>query len=209
MIKKLKLDVLGKSSPRHLRSGRQLSPVNSEKDETSKFFETKDLENHEIKASKIEIKEGNFSKGEEQIDVDKHKNVKKGKQVKKEKQVKVEDQNVETKTQIKIEKNETWFPNNWELVLNNIQEMRKEGTAPVDDMGCHKCADETASPKVFRYQSLLSLMLSSQTKDQVTHAAMQRLRETNCTPENILSLSNEELGKIIYPVGFWKVRNLI
>ena len=56
-----------------------------------------------------------------------------------------------------------------------------------------------------RYQSLISLMLSSQTKDQVTFAAMERLREKGLTVDNVLTMSDEELGQLIYPVGFWKV----
>lgn len=56
-----------------------------------------------------------------------------------------------------------------------------------------------------RYQVLVSLMLSSQTKDQVTHAAMQRLRDHGLTVENILATDDDTLGKLIYPVGFWKV----
>lgn len=48
-------------------------------------------------------------------------------------------------------------------------------------------------------------MLSSQTKDQVTHGAMLRLREHGCTVDNILATSDEDLGKLIIPVGFWKV----
>lgn len=56
-----------------------------------------------------------------------------------------------------------------------------------------------------RYQSLIALMLSSQTKDQVTFAAMERLREKGLTIDNVLNMSEEELGKLIYPVGFWKV----
>ncbi|XP_050296346.1 endonuclease III-like protein 1 [Anthonomus grandis grandis] len=96
------------------------------------------------------------------------------------------------------------MPENWELVLDNIREMRKKFDAPVDSMGCHKCSDENASPEVMRYQSLLSLMLSSQTKDQVTHAAMMRLREHGCTVDNILATTDEQLGKLIIPVGFWK-----
>lgn len=48
-------------------------------------------------------------------------------------------------------------------------------------------------------------MLSSQTKDQVNHAAMLRLRKHGCTIENVLSTSDEELGKLIIPVSFWKV----
>ncbi|XP_066140369.1 endonuclease III-like protein 1 [Euwallacea fornicatus] len=101
-------------------------------------------------------------------------------------------------------KNVKKMPDNWEEVLENLRDMRKNFDAPVDSLGCHKCSDETASPEVIRYQALLSLMLSSQTKDEVTHAAMLRLREHGCTVENILKMSNEELGNLIIPVGFWK-----
>lgn len=48
-------------------------------------------------------------------------------------------------------------------------------------------------------------MLSSQTKDQITHAAMLRLREHGCTLPNIITTSEEDLGKLIYPVSFWRV----
>lgn len=48
-------------------------------------------------------------------------------------------------------------------------------------------------------------MLSSQTKDQVTFAAMERLKEKGLTVDNVLAMSDEELGRLIYPVGFWKV----
>jgi endonuclease-3 len=58
---------------------------------------------------------------------------------------------------------------------------------------------------VIRYQALLSLMLSSQTKDQITHAAMLKLQQHGCTIDNILETSDEKLGELIYPVSFWKV----
>lgn len=61
------------------------------------------------------------------------------------------------------------------------------------------------SLQVRRFQVLVSLMLSSQTKDQVTGAAMQRLRAHGCTVENILATDDETLGKLIHPVGFWRV----
>lgn len=60
-------------------------------------------------------------------------------------------------------------------------------------------------PQVMRYQVLLSLMLSSQTKDQVTSAAMLRLREHGLTVDSILQMDDATLGQIIYPVGFWRV----
>ncbi|VEN47970.1 unnamed protein product [Callosobruchus maculatus] len=98
----------------------------------------------------------------------------------------------------------TPVPQRWEEVLVNLREMRKQFDAPVDTMGCHKCHEENAPPEVIRYQKLLALMLSSQTKDQVTFAAMQRLISHGCNIENILRTSNEVLGELIKPVGFWK-----
>ncbi|XP_032675221.1 endonuclease III-like protein 1 [Odontomachus brunneus] len=105
---------------------------------------------------------------------------------------------------IKNEQQSQWMPPNWEIILENIREMRKHNTAPVDEMGCHKCADPDASPTVSRYQSLIALMLSSQTKDQVTHAAMKRLNTYGCKPDIITQTPDDVLGKLIYPVSFWK-----
>ncbi|XP_014377033.1 endonuclease III-like protein 1, partial [Alligator sinensis] len=58
--------------------------------------------------------------------------------------------------------------------------------------------------RVRRYQVLLSLMLSSQTKDEVTSAAMLRLRERGLTVDNVLQTDDAALGRLIYPVGFWR-----
>ncbi|KAA0193365.1 hypothetical protein HAZT_HAZT000803 [Hyalella azteca] len=58
--------------------------------------------------------------------------------------------------------------------------------------------------KVRRFHVLVSLMLSSQTKDEVTYAAMQRLRQRGLTVSQILELRPDELGLLIRPVGFWK-----
>lgn len=48
-------------------------------------------------------------------------------------------------------------------------------------------------------------MLSSQTKDQVTFAAMEKLRKHGLTVENIINTGEEVIAKLIHPVGFWKV----
>ena len=48
-------------------------------------------------------------------------------------------------------------------------------------------------------------MLSSQTRDEVTSAAMAKLRKHGCNIENILQSSDKVIGELIYPVGFWKV----
>ncbi|MBN3308048.1 NTH protein, partial [Amia calva] len=84
--------------------------------------------------------------------------------------------------------------------------MRRKKDAPVDHMGVQKCFDSEASPEVMRYQVLVSLMLSSQTKDQVTSAAMVKLRGHGLSVGSILQMDDRTLGELIYPVGFWKTK---
>ena len=125
---------------------------------------------------------------------------------------------VELEPQLKLEelgeKNES-IPNspsekqsplNWERLYANILEMRKDLSAPVDTMGCERAHDAAAEPKVQRFQCLVSLMLSSQTKDEVNFAAMTRLKENGLTVDNLINTDDETLGKLIYPVGFWKTK---
>lgn len=47
-----------------------------------------------------------------------------------------------------LEKKNKLEPPSWSLVLDNIREMRKGREAPVDNMGCDKCMDESAPPQV-------------------------------------------------------------
>lgn len=95
-------------------------------------------------------------------------------------------------------------PANWQKLYENILEMRKDKTAPVDSMGCEKVQEMSRDPKIQRFHCLVSLMLSSQTKDEVNFAAMQRLRSQGLTVPFILDVSDKTLGELIYPVGFWR-----
>lgn len=54
----------------------------------------------------------------------------------------------EIKTEV-LEKKLKLEPPSWSLILDNIREMRKGRDAPVDNMGCDKCMDESAPPQVF------------------------------------------------------------
>jgi endonuclease-3 len=76
-------------------------------------------------------------------------------------------------------------------------------------MGCERCADPSAPPPVQRFQTLVSLMLSSQTKDEVTFAACQRLKDGlhatgGFTAAGVASADLALLEKLIYPVGFYR-----
>jgi endonuclease-3 len=68
-------------------------------------------------------------------------------------------------------------PANWEMIYNLTREMRNENIAPVDTMGCESLADRERTPRDQRFQTLIALMLSSQTKDTVTAVAMRGMQE--------------------------------
>uniref|UniRef100_A0A673WVJ1 Endonuclease III-like protein 1 n=1 Tax=Salmo trutta TaxID=8032 RepID=A0A673WVJ1_SALTR len=99
-----------------------------------------------------------------------------------------------------------WEPPDWSKQLGHVRQMRSARDAPVDIMGAEKCYDTHAPDEVRRYQVLVSLMLSSQTRDQVTSAALQRLRAHGCTVDNIVNTDDDTLGQLIYPVGFWRTK---
>jgi endonuclease-3 len=94
-------------------------------------------------------------------------------------------------------------PGDWPEVLRLIKQMRAAGGAPVDTMGCEKISEDAApDAKGRRFVTLVSAMLSSQTKDPITHAATARLVAFGCTPEKIAGTSVEQLDALITPVGF-------
>ncbi|PIN17446.1 Endonuclease III [Handroanthus impetiginosus] len=94
-------------------------------------------------------------------------------------------------------------PANWEKVLEGIRKMRSPEDAPVDSMGCEK-AGSSLPPKERRFAVLISSLLSSQTKDHVTHGAIQRLLQNNLlTAEAIDKADESALKDVIYPVGFY------
>ncbi|KAI1820416.1 DNA glycosylase [Xylaria intraflava] len=107
-------------------------------------------------------------------------------------------------------------PSGWEEMYAAVQSMRSDGgaasNAPVDTMGCERLALPTATPRDQRFQTLVALMLSSQTKDTVNAVAMHRLQTelAPCSPgappglnlENILAVAPARLNELIHAVGF-------
>ena len=97
-----------------------------------------------------------------------------------------------------------WEPKDWKKVVENIAKMRSDTVAAVDTMGCHKCHDEEVSPETKRFQMLVALMLSSQTKDTTTFAVMQKLKAAGLSTKRIIEMSVSELEQIIKPCNFYK-----
>lgn len=90
-----------------------------------------------------------------------------------------------------------------------ISEMRSKNPAPVDTMGARSIPTSEKSTKEFRLETLLGCLLSSQTKDQTTFAAMERLKQHGCTVFNLLDdkiTPIEKLVSLIKPVTFYRAK---
>ncbi|KAA1106728.1 DNA N-glycosylase and apurinic/apyrimidinic (AP) lyase [Puccinia graminis f. sp. tritici] len=121
-------------------------------------------------------------------------------------------------------------PARWKETYGLIEEQRKTFIAPVDTMGCDKAGDvgpdyqlkstsdstisqdkidqlNQRSERDRRLSCLVSLMLSSQTKDEVTAQATLNLRlylKDSLTVDSLRNASLAEIENCINKVGFWK-----
>ncbi|CAE6488932.1 unnamed protein product [Rhizoctonia solani] len=98
-------------------------------------------------------------------------------------------------------------PPNWEKQYALIEEMRANIDAPVDTMGCAKSMTGVGPLKDQRFGTLVSLMLSSQTKDEVTTAAVENLRRVlpgGLTVDSIIAAEPSVISDAIGKVGFWR-----
>eukprot|EP00796_Vickermania_ingenoplastis_P000652 gene653-369_t len=93
-------------------------------------------------------------------------------------------------------------PGNWAELFTRLEKYRKTFRAPVDTIGCHCLHDPNAPRSIQRFQTLIALMLSSQTKDEVTAEAMNSLIRVGLTPPSIRSMRPEKLNRLISKVGF-------
>ncbi|KAJ3781851.1 DNA glycosylase [Lentinula aff. detonsa] len=110
-------------------------------------------------------------------------------------------------------------PSNWRQVYDLIHEMRYTPSgcawdAAVDTMGCSIAGEgegEDGEDKNKRFSILISLMLSSQTKDVVTHAAISNLRSAlralGSSGLSAIALASAPPSLVqdsINKVGFWR-----
>ncbi|WVF66948.1 hypothetical protein IAT40_001691 [Kwoniella sp. CBS 6097] len=99
-------------------------------------------------------------------------------------------------------------PTRWEEQYKLIERMRRGLVAPVDNMGCERprtIVDD--NPKTLRFHILISLMLSSQTKDPVTSQAVSNLHDTlpgGLTAQSLADASVDTVYDCINKVGFWR-----
>ena len=94
-------------------------------------------------------------------------------------------------------------PIGWQSTYDLITELRADRTAVVDSMGSEAIAAD-APPADREYQALISLMLSSQTKDIVNMATMKKLRAhpDGLSLGSVLAMEEDTLHEMIRQVGF-------
>ena len=96
----------------------------------------------------------------------------------------------------------------FEKDFEKIKEMRKGKTAVVDTQGLSSCIEtcDKSDKKLLKFQGLVSLMLSPQTKDNITYETTKKLLDYGLTIDNILKISEKELVDIIFKVSFHNVK---
>eukprot|EP01065_Artemidia_motanka_P046652 TRINITY_DN7117_c0_g1_i2.p1 TRINITY_DN7117_c0_g1~~TRINITY_DN7117_c0_g1_i2.p1 ORF type:complete len:138 (+),score=37.44 TRINITY_DN7117_c0_g1_i2:71-484(+) len=93
-------------------------------------------------------------------------------------------------------------PKRWRELWDKVAEMRSAGDAPVDSEGCTSLADRT-NPEDYRFQVLISLMLSSQTRDEATSSAMTKFKKAGCTVRSVAKMSEDKVRGLIKDVCFY------
>ncbi|ORY76364.1 DNA glycosylase [Protomyces lactucae-debilis] len=102
-------------------------------------------------------------------------------------------------------------PADWQTTYALIKQQRAGLEAPVDTQGCD--GHDHLDARTRRLHCLVSLILSSQTKDTVNFAAMTKLKENlpgGLTLESLLEVDEQVLNQLIWAVGFHntKAKNL-
>ncbi|KAI6137623.1 DNA glycosylase [Pisolithus thermaeus] len=98
-------------------------------------------------------------------------------------------------------------PERWKEAYDAIKEMRSRIPAPVDTMGCDQAQWKEQDPKNSRFATLISLMLSSQTKDEVTDAAVAKLRTAvggSLSVDAVIAADEATISEAISKVGLWR-----
>ncbi|KAJ1644453.1 alpha,alpha-trehalase nth1 [Coemansia asiatica] len=95
----------------------------------------------------------------------------------------------------------------WDIVFDRIKEYRATHEAPVDTVGCEALTAEEKDPKMQRFRSLVSLMLSAQTKDEITAEAVRNLSQRlpgGLTPRSLSEAPMDLIHECVRRVGFWQ-----
>ena len=98
----------------------------------------------------------------------------------------------------------------WLATLELVEELRADRTAPVDEFGSEAVPQRppVVDLSTFRYQCLIALMLSSQTKDAMVSKAMRAMQSSSelagglCVA-GVHAADQDTIHTLIQGVGFW------
>ncbi|KAM9965853.1 hypothetical protein ACTFIR_006032 [Dictyostelium discoideum] len=153
---------------------------------------------------KIEYEEKEEKDLEERGDKKRQRNKKIKNEIKKEEEEEEEEKVIED-IKIKTHINGVSLAKiHWKEVWDKIKIMRSENVAPVDTLGAESFNQDNIEPIEKRFHILVGCLLSSQTKDAITHAAVVRLKEYGLTVDKMLTIDTDKLETLLYPVGFYK-----
>ena len=83
-----------------------------------------------------------------------------------------------------------------DFILQTLEKEVSDYAVPIVDL----VAVQTKDP----FKVLVATILSARTKDETTAKASARLFKKISGPDSLVTLSEEEIAKLIYPVGFYK-----
>ncbi|KAF5349476.1 hypothetical protein D9756_008933 [Leucocoprinus leucothites] len=98
-------------------------------------------------------------------------------------------------------------PDNWKEVYDTIKDMRSRITTAADKFGCEQSKRKERDPKNSRFTTLVYLMLSSQTKDEVTDTAVTKLKNAvggTLSVDAVIAADESVISESINKVGFWR-----
>ena len=93
-------------------------------------------------------------------------------------------------------------PEDFLQLYSIVEELRADRTAPLDSDGGEALPQRDQGTTIYRFQVLVALMLSSQTKDAAVGEAMRALQQHGLTVENIHATESTVLNGLIQKVGF-------
>ena len=94
-------------------------------------------------------------------------------------------------------------PKDWKKTYVLIEKLRSDCDAKIDKYGAEALPERNRGEKVFRFQVLVALMLSSQTRDEAVASAMKSLQQHGLTVENIHATDVAVVKSLIKSVGFY------
>jgi endonuclease-3 len=86
--------------------------------------------------------------------------------------------------------------------IHNVVALLKKEVRKWDQPIVTKVANRTRDPFII----LISTVLSTRTKDEITSLASERLFRLARTPQQMLRLREKDIARAIYPVGFYKTK---